>query len=274
MARHALWRKAPGDPCTALGWLWEDRDRYLRAMRSNLAFPLGFLALALCFQGHLALAVAALAATILLLRLRARPRPIEGMLTLPAPVPTFVCDVEIGRAGTTTGIDRGAASFVEGWLHFEGRRTAFSVKREDLKARDSHRIELLDGAELLFRPHREKGLLHPSRWAFGVSLEAWARKGSAEGESLLPPRVPHPSALYRAVWDLAFVLLGVMALGWAVWTFGPFALVVLFFGFTGSMIDAVVAHRALRRTEKEERRSLVAGILPLLPDRTVGKRGE
>ena len=65
-----------------------------------------------------------------------------------------------------------------------------------------------------------------------------------------------------------------MALGWAVWTFGPFALVVLFFGFTGSMIDAVVDYKALRRLEKEERRSLVAGILPLLAARTVEKRGE
>ena len=274
MSRRAVWRRVPDDPRTALGWLWDDRVRYLRAMRSNLAFYLGFLALVLYFHGYLMLASGALATTILLLRLRARPRSVESLLTLPAPVPSFVCDLDIRRAGTTIGIDRGVVSFVDGWLHFEGRRTSFAVKREDLKARESEKIELTDGTELLFRSQVENGLLHPSRWVFGVSLEAWARKGSAEGESLLPPTAPHPSALYRASRDLLFAALGVIALAWGGWAFGPFALVVLLFGFTGSMIDAVVEYKAQRRLEKEERRSLVAGILPLLPAPTVEKRGE
>ena len=243
-------------------------------MRSNLAFPLGFIALVLYFHGYLMLALAALATTILLLRLRARPRSVESLLTLPDPVPTFVCDLEIRRAGTTLGLDRGVASFVDGWLHFEGRRTALSVKREDLKARDSEKIELADGTELLFRSQIEPGLLHPTRWAFGVSLEAWSRKGSAEGESLLPPTTPHPAALYRESWDLLFAVLGIIALAWVVWAFGPFALVVLLFGFTGSMVNAVVEYKEQRRLEKEARRSLVGGILLLLPERTVEKLGE
>ena len=274
MSRRAVWRRAPDDPRTPYGWLWEDRGRYLGAMRPNLVLALG-VACAMLFRLDLTVpGLIAVVVILLLLCLRERPRSVEEMLTLPAPGPTFVCDLEIRRAGTTLGLDRGVASFVDGWLHFEGRRTALSVKREDLKARDSEKIELADGTELLFRSQIEPGLLHPTRWAFGVSLEAWSRKGSAEGESLLPPTTPHPAALYRASWDLLFAVLGIIALAWAVWAFGPVALVLVFFGFTGSMFNAVVEYKAQRRLEKEERRSLVAGILPLLPAPTVEKRGE
>ncbi|RYG15837.1 hypothetical protein EON82_25780 [bacterium] len=115
------------DPKTLVGFLIEDRDRYLKPLRKSLGCWTNAIAIFLLCRGFVGTALALFFVGWLASRLRPPKKTVEPLLTLPPVSRTFPCDVEILRNGQLLGWDRGVVNFVDGWLNFEGYRTGFSL---------------------------------------------------------------------------------------------------------------------------------------------------
>ena len=150
-------------------------------------------ALALLSFGHPIEGVALFLAPSALKLLRRRIRPVESLLTLPAVARAFACEVEVGNGSVALGTDRGAATFLDGWLHFEGFRTAFSLSRDDVHRRRENRLELCQGGDVEFRPDGDVAR------EFSSALDRCYRVDqAAQGVSILPPVQLHPSGVARS----------------------------------------------------------------------------
>lgn len=147
-----------------------------------------------------------------------------------SPVPCFPVDLQLMRQKRVYGEDHGIVSFVDGWLVYEGEDCSFSVKVEDVKLQVAvtARVDSLgflslrwgDLTEQTMIRLRPKGLKSRAKDRWGdsvlrsdlyVALKDWLRvKAEADGVSLFPPVVPHPTTLVNArisdrlvVWGLA-----------------------------------------------------------------------
>ena len=99
--------------------------------------------------------------------------------------------VRAHAVGHRLGRDVGIATFVDGWLHFEGRRTSFSLRRSDVDRQLGGRLRLSEGGEVEFEPQDDlvaSGLLERNLAArFQADLNRWMRDDPPLGESILPP---------------------------------------------------------------------------------------
>lgn len=256
VAERAVWRRSPHDPRSGWGWALSERERQLRPARGGL----GCLALAgaagLLFAGHAGVAFGLVAVWLALGLVRPRPRPIEPLLTLPPPATAYPCDVDVLRDDVVIGTDRGFVTFLDGWLHFEGFRTTFSLSRADARGRQKNRVELVKGG-VEFRPN---GPASP----FSSALDRWYRIDSAaRGISVLPPQDVHPSGVAHA-WADAALGAGQFALGCGAYAAaqGLFHVHVWFLFFLGgpsALFNAVRSLRALHRLRRADRQGLANG---------------
>lgn len=265
MARRALWRKHPDDPHSLVGYVVADREWYYRSLFESL----GCLAQAgffwLFVTGHFASAAGLLAVGLLKPLLKKRRKSVASMLTLPLPAPTFPCDVVVSRLETTVGLDRGLVTFIDGWLHFEGQRTSFSLSRDDVQKRDQNRIWLREGGEIEFSPDdslKADGLERVNlRSNFNDEIDRWYRLGkAAQGLSILPPLTLHPSGVARAWGDLVRGVLGAVlgiSLFVAIYTYASFGYCFFALMFTGNVVDSIRNFRNMRRFVRENPRPLV-----------------
>lgn len=282
MSDRAVWRRDPTDPKGLLGWALADADRAIRLLTEDLGCLITIAAAVLFFSGHRWEAGALLVAPALLRKLRRRPRSVTPILTLPLAAPTYACTILAKREGTTVGVDRGVVTFIEGWLHYEGFRTTFSLSRRDVAARKENTLTFEDESGVEFLPDdalHAAGVERTGRQAaFARDLDAWYRlERAAEGLSILPPVELHPSAVARAWVD--FAAASVKALGisaallYAVLAF-HFSVFVFVFGGVGGTADAILQLRRIRRFARESERAIPNDPRhPLGPKGTVPEEG-
>lgn len=230
MADRAEWRAIPGDPRSEAGWLLRDGERWATrfAQRASLGI-VGLALYAFCLGQWIAVG-ACLAAFWALRRVLSR-RPPFPETAVPPPGEAFPGRIEIWRQGVFIGEDEAVVTFVEGWLHVEGRRTAFALNNADLKPSLRRepviaRVVLAEGTDLRF----DAILRYRGVESFSRRLTAWKDGFSPEGSSVLPPLRPHPLARARVVTDLvAAVLCTALWLG-----------VVFGYGFGWGLLAAVL----------------------------------
>ena len=221
MRSRATWRIRQKDPRNWLGWLARDPLAPARWVAGNGAKVLRLAAFAEMVGGQW------LAAALLFIfasapegvvssldaiwggrihlkarRFSPRPLPVSELLTLPSPEPSFPCRIEILNRGTLVGTDIGIVTFLEGWLHYEGHRTSFSLRRSDVSERSGERLNLAEGGTVAFEPHDwiELGdtVEFDLKKRFGANLRSWMRSDAPVGEPILPPLTFHSSGVLRA----------------------------------------------------------------------------
>ena len=199
MRRHEEWRRYPGDPRRTLGWtLRAIIEETPRVVVMTLAALVGAFMLiasaaagAFCWPDGLDLSFDSL-------RCRA-PRDLALLLPIPSDVEGFPVRVTLRAKGVRTGYDEGIVSFVGGWLCFEGRRTAFALRPDDVFAHLGSKVDLDDGTEIAFEPYDRLEARRDLASGFDVLYRRWRIAVSPEGESRLPPRTVHPWAVGRAL---------------------------------------------------------------------------
>lgn len=225
MPRRAEWRRLPDEPQGGIGLLRVCvRDAWVlpsiqQAIIAITAVSLALIYLTTLFRLATPLRVLYLTSLIslastglvglalfrkLVRRYRGLPRPaspptplpasLESILPLPLPENTFPVHLAVRYQGVLTGLDLAAASFVDGWLHVEGRRASFALRAGDARAEwrkgttlrvafpDDQSVELwlVDGLKL--EPY------------FRHAATLWvADRDHPEGESILPPLAVQPS---------------------------------------------------------------------------------
>lgn len=123
---------------------------------------------------------------------RASHRPLgalEDLLPLPLPPSTFPVAVTVRYGSSITGLDEASASFVEGWLHVEGKRTSFSLRAVDGRAeirRGVFQIALPEFQTITLDLILDRGLDVYSE--FRNAASHWISAAERpEGEPILPP---------------------------------------------------------------------------------------
>lgn len=273
MRSRALWRERADDPRTLLGWAVRDGGGAVRfaARQFRLAFVV--LAAVSLARGDfvsgllaLALAVVPVGAVRAVESLRGmrdlpgrtkltpRSLPVRDLVTLPPPATPYPCRVEVYRNGTLLGTDEAIVTFLDGWLHVEGRRTSFALRGADVFRRTGLRLDLVEGGLVEFAPqdwlvvggHTETDLADRFRTAIGE----WAREAAPPGESILPPATAHPTGAVRAWGKLGVCLLLV-------------AFLAAIFGASGALAPvALAALQALADLRRVHRLALPAKALP------------
>ena len=261
MARRAAWRNVPDDPRTSLGWLLADADHRPLSPFAAYGMTLALVVLASFWSLWVLLALPLLALST---RVLARPRDLTLHRTTPPPGPAFDCrvesltEVDVLGHGTLLGSDEGIATFVDGWLHYAGRRAEFALRRDDPRqtseTNDGLLLRLGEDEWLSIRPldERDDDFL---RRAFRI----WANAAPMpSGESQLPPTAVHPAGMarawHRALWAVA-ALLATVGLVCAIDSTGIFF--VLWAGSGGLLPFRRLA--TLRRRAQTERLASLEG---------------
>ncbi len=258
MERRSVWRSRKDDPRTILGWLFQDLDTPVRYLGRCLSVAAKLTAV-ICFvrgqivPGFFLFSLSSIPAYLVRpfwLGRRSLNARVTPLLTLPAPDTPYPCHVEIFRRGFLLGKDQGVVTFVDGWLHYEGLRTSFSLQRTAVSSRDGNRLELAEGGTIHFYPQDDLIAIDLAesnlKARFGGYLGSWMKSDAPAGESLLPPAAIHASGMVHAWTEFAvasvalavvlqLLLLYLPALGWPLFAASPF-----FIGFLKSM-------RSLRR---------------------------
>jgi len=246
VSERAVWRRGPDERTTWLAYLDADRERYLGESLRGVGCVTGLGALFILFSGHPITALGLLAVTLLLpIVRRPRRRDVTPLLTLPAPAPAHPCTIEVVDGDSILGRDRGTVTFIDGWLHYEGFRTGFSLSRADVVKRDRNALSL-DGCQVAFSPDGS---------GFDTELDRWYRIApAAQGVTILPPHSLHPSGRVRAQADLAVhAVLGIVssALCVALFVYGESwekaAAFLVGLRFVGSAMEVRNAARFLRK---------------------------
>jgi len=247
VARYAVWRGRPDDPRTPLGWFLADA--------ASRRLPVHAAAALMALVGALAVGVTLWAlllipAIILHVRPDEPPKDLTPLATVPPPGPSFAVSLEIWREDAMFGQDEGIVTFVDGWLHFVGRRTEFSLRRAGAQRLDDRRTIVFADESLTFEARDGDA-------EFGRALSVWHRATPVPvGESVLPPREVHPSGLARA-WRTLVVPFTILVPAFVlVSLFIPIHF--LFIGFLGAPGLSWMRLRTLRRRAREERRALRA----------------
>ena len=227
-AKRAVWRARADDPRTLAGWAALDLGRHLRPVRRDLGIVAGIGALVLICSGYGMEAIGLMAFAFLLGFLRRPPRSVESLLTLPPVAPAYACTVDVLRDDVTIGTDRGVVTFLDGWLHFEGFHTAFSLSRADARGRKENLVQLRYGG-VEFHPDEASP-------EFSGSLDRWYRfDRAAQGLSVLPPQRVHPSGVALAGAEFA------LALGRLAFCFAAIVLIEAIFGNGSWFVFVVLA---------------------------------
>lgn len=141
---------------------------------------------------------------------------LEASLPVPCPLDHVLIQFEVGRGSFVRGADYGMATFVDGWLHVEGRRTAFALAIDDVRQfshldNRRYRLTLQDGSFVSLLPS-----LHDPMAAdrFLRSFSKWTSAPAPQvGESMLPPQEALPSVYAIAhLWIAAGLGLGFLTL--------------------------------------------------------------
>ena len=215
MARRAVWRRASDDPRGIVGWIARDRKVTDDGMPARtLAGWLVAIALTATFWS--AWALLALPFPLLMLGRRRPPPDVDALATEPPPGPAFVVGLEVGREIWTLGKDVGVLTFVDGWIHFAGRRTEFAVRPADVgDARlDDGRIVARDETGTFVHFALEKGQTERA-------LAAWRSLAPVAGEPLLPPGGVHPSGVAASLLGAARIASFVLVILALLLSFAP-----------------------------------------------------
>ncbi len=256
--RRAVWRARPNDPRTVLGWAARDGGY------GKLPLWLAFLMMAALGALSTWTPWALLAAPPILLRVRRPPAQVDlgALRTLPPPGPAFDCwlKIERGSENVVTGMDEGVVTFVDGWLHYAGLRTDFSLRAADVRGLG----EDGPGPRMLLQDVTVEfvAISLLQRAEFERATKLWYRSSAAEGESpTLPPRGVHPSGVARAWLEVAQTVSTSLAVSvFFLWILRVFLgslsngiVAGMFFAGLGSSFERV---KALRRLVREEREAL------------------
>ncbi len=125
-----------------------------------------------------------------------REQPWDVLADDPAPIDQFRVYVQLKLAELTYGRDAGLVSFVDGWLIFEGRRTSFSIRHEDVDkfhSGQTGQLRLVWEAEgIRYLTEIRLAEEDPNRAKlFAIGGNEW--KGSkilTDGQSVFPPNRP------------------------------------------------------------------------------------
>ncbi len=142
-----------------------------------------------------------------------------------------------GEKGRTIGKKTGWVTFAEGWLVYEGLRTAFSLDGGSI-VRPTYlphgiALELRDGRllDLAVLTDPEKTHLPARRGDIPLLAEEirhWLRRPLAPGEAILPPRQEHPEVTANRVTLPALVTLFTLLVGSGAALGGDFQLNAIF----------------------------------------------
>ena len=230
MSRVAVWRRRPGDPTTALGWIFSADLRLGLPSRSHVLASLFILALGMALWGAVRLleghspslgpefyVVMALGSLIV----RRRPSR-DAHAALPmraASTDALPVGIEIREGDRVTAKEIGWIGTAEGWLVYEGLRTDFSLKRNSSRApivrADGVRLSFGEGRSIRFVPlprsPKDASWKDPSLLPV---FDAWLRAAIPEGDPVLPPEAVHPEAAATRVgrWFVAFVASALLCL--------------------------------------------------------------
>jgi len=217
----ASWRRLPEDPVSAARWIFRWGKRFHRFdWFAFFASVLSFGAMVGTLYASRAkgedvgqvLAVLAIAPVAAVLGAwKFRRSDTERHASLPTVAGNLeaipVC-LEIRHKGRLTGRETGWVTFADGWLVYEGVRTEFSLKPQDVfgSCRDGQATELdmMDYRRVKLSPLESDSLTQaPARKEDRDRLERqvaeWQRGVSPSGRSILPPRAPHPEVMGNAI---------------------------------------------------------------------------
>lgn len=144
------------------------------------------------------------------------------------------------------GWDVGIVTFVDGWLHYEGYRVSFAIRRCDATLRTADRLKLAAGETVTFEPQdcllADELVELDLKNLFKSNLKSWMRSEVPVGEPVLPPATFHPNGAVRAWSNLATAsvscvlyyvfLITLNGSAWAALLFLPFLV-----GFLRSLVD-------------------------------------
>lgn len=236
-----------------------DRERFLVLFAEHLGCGWVILLGVLAWRGEWSYVWVLLALQIgARLLLRPRSHPIDDFLTLPPPSMPFPCNVAIKSGAAPLGFDRGIVTFVDGWLVFDGRRTSFSLCRNDVRKRDRDDLYLED-VTVCFVPEDEvaSGDFHAKglKSQFSTTLDNWYRiERSVSGKSVLPPRTLHIGGVVRIYEDLLYCTLFLGAtIGLSIWLSVNFFVAAIILGSIGGLKNAVDAALGMRKVRVRER---------------------
>ncbi|RYG22158.1 hypothetical protein EON82_17610 [bacterium] len=260
MAQRAIWRERPDDPKSSTGWLL--REGGSRTLSLPVAFAL-MVALGAAFLGWSPWALLAL--PLILLHVKTPPTPSVAatpLATVPPPGPAFECDIAIARGGLVYGTDQGIVTFVDGWLHFAGRRTEFAIEEGlplDYASMGERITLILDGETVEFRPRGgwdTAGKFDEEESPrFARAFRVWFHSPSARlGESILPPRGVHPSGIAQA-WRKFLDCLAIYGAFFAVMIALSGGSLFMFL-IIGPGIESIVRLRRLSRLSRAQRKAL------------------
>lgn len=164
---------------------------------TRVASALGFLSAAIFAAVLLGLVVKLLEYTIERNR-EARDEPLMRLLPLPLPENTHPVQVTVRSRGRLTGLDLGAATFVDGWLHVEGLRTTFAVRASDGEAQwrgEALRLAFLDGQSVSLSYYGDASPIWTGGAHFSHQAKLWAiDREHPEGTPVRPPVELGPGA--------------------------------------------------------------------------------
>ncbi|RYG22659.1 hypothetical protein EON82_16445 [bacterium] len=193
------WKPLPSDPRTLVVWT-------LRALPAQVAELLLHTLVVLAFVAMVALfcafgAVPDLSSKWSWPRKRRKaPSVLASLVPLPSREASFPVSVRVWCHGVRTGSDEGMVAFFDGWLIFEGRRTAFSLRNVDTLSLtvDETRLRMVDGRDVEILPYDRMADRRDLREPFEVAVRRWMRSGIPEGRSVLPPMRIQPWAWGQA----------------------------------------------------------------------------
>ncbi len=184
-----------------------------------------------------------LLALIIVRTWRRRPNPaVLHLFDIPRAENQFPVRISLLGSGTSLGSDEGVISFVDGWLHYQGLKTSFSLKPNSVEHDSTpftrHGLQGLfisKGQAQQFETHtltyslesfvcslrivpfdRVQGIEIPLRDRFNAEIRAWKEgKIPLDGESLMPPALPirPPRSPVQAFASIAAVLGGALVFG-------------------------------------------------------------
>lgn len=275
MSRIATWRRAPSEPDTVRGWLLRAnplaRDTPARnvgrlPLSALLIIGMNIAATPFLTHGGSLVFLGSFAASVvlsLLSWLRRRPTVVRG----DGPGESVWISLAIwDRFEKATGGDVGWLIHSDGWLLFEGGRTAFALTRNEV-SRDQWNgkgvLWIEDGRKIEFRLPHER----PKRAVLDGLLAAWDTAPTPKGEAVLPPIATHPEgAAYDWNNRVAEVVLWSMGIAVSLLS-GLWPIIVALY----SIMAFVSAGRALAAAKRLRRdlRSLEA-----LPDVAIREFGD
>jgi hypothetical protein len=97
-------------------------------------------------------------------RSRRAPPHLADLLDLPPVCPQFPVELSYRSTAALYGKDQGIVSLFDGWMHFQGRRTSWSLSTKELK---KHRWSRRSGNSGLLASVKTSAVFHTFRWNDG-----------------------------------------------------------------------------------------------------------